>query len=90
MKKSTEEEMTTLPYFYATIKIHKRKKDVRPIRACCGSILYRLGIVVDMWLQQVAVDFDSYIKNSKDFKDKLLQQPMRAGTKIFTADARAM
>ena len=90
MMQSTEEEMRSLPYFYVMMKIHKERMGVRPITACCGTILYRLGIVVDMWLQRVATTFDSYIKNSKEFKDKLLSLPRVRGTRIFTADARAM
>lgn len=43
-----------------------------------------------MWLQKVAITFDSYIKNSKEFKDKILSLPRVRGTKIFTPDARAM
>ena len=90
MQKITEEELSTLPYFYATKKIHKESMDVRPITACCGTILYRLGIIIDMWLQNVAITFDSYIKNSKQFKDKLLALPRKRDAKIFTADAHAM
>lgn len=90
MMKVTEDKLTSLPYFYTTMKVHKEKMGVCPITACCGTILYRLGIVVNMWLQKVAITFDSYIKNTKEFKDKLMALPKKTGIKIFTADARAM
>ena len=83
-------ERTTLPYFYATIKVHKDELGLRPITACCGSVLYRLGIIIDMYLHKVAETFESYIKNSKAFKDRLLSERHTEGTQIFTADARAM
>ena len=40
LMEQSELENTTLPYFYATIKVHKDELGLRPITACCGSILY--------------------------------------------------
>ena len=90
LMEQSELENTTLPYFYATIKVHKDDLGLRPITACCGSILYRLGIIIDMYLHEIAETFESYIKNSKTFKDKLMSETHTEGTQIFTADTRAM
>ena len=87
---ANDEERNTFAYFYATMKVHKSPVEIRPITACCGSMLYRLGMVVDMYLQEIAKTFNSYVKNSRTFKDAITARRAPPGTKIFTADARAM
>ena len=90
LMKQTEEEWQQLRYFYAMMKIHKDTLVIRSITACSGSILYRLRIFIDMYFQDMALTSDSYIKNSKSFKDRILQESEHRRAKKFTADARSM
>ena len=65
------EPTTNLPIFYMTIKIHKTPWSLRPITACRNTLLHKLGVFVDRYLQRYAQAFPSYFKNSRELKDKL-------------------
>ena len=79
-----------LPYFYLTMKVHKKPLKSRPIVSFSGSLFHSLGVWIDTHLQKVAKSFPSYIESSfdliKDFRN--LNLPLNC--RIFTADAVSM
>ena len=79
-----------LPYFYMTIKAHKNPWSLRPITACRDTILAGLGILVDRWLQRIAITIPSFFKNSATLKSFLENQRLPPNALLFTADARSM
>ena len=90
LSKMTDEENSKLQNFYSVMKIHKPPIDLLPITACCGGVLCRLGVIVDIHLQKVEKTFDSYIKNSTTFRRNTTQNNMKRGMAIWTADAKAL
>ena len=80
-----------LPVFYLTLKVHKSPWTTRPIVSCSGSLLYHLGVWVDIHLQKVATTQKTYIKNSLELKTLLMQvSPLPPGARLFTADATSV
>ena len=80
-----------LPVFYLTIKVHKIPCVTRQIVACSGSLLYHLGIWVDMHLQKVATTRKTYLKNSHQLKILLMNLGhLPRGARLFTSDATSM
>ena len=86
----TNQSDTGLPVFYLSAKVHKTPWSTRPIISCSGSLLYSVGVWVDRQLQKVAIQQPSYIKNSKELKDLLLELVLPPGALLFTADAVSM
>ena len=78
------------PTFYLTIKIHKTPWKTRPIVYCSGSLLYLLGVWVDMKLQIVAKSQHSYISSSKKLKDLIVPLNLSPNAQLFTDDAVLM
>ena len=89
-KSNDSQPCMTFPYFYMTPKVHKTPWKLRPITACRNTILYKLGVIVDKYLQQVAHTFDSYFKNSKELKDRIINIQLPPNAVLFTADAVSM
>ena len=84
-------ESAKLPVFYLTIKIHKTPWTTRPIVSCSGSLLYSLGVWVDMHLQKVATTRKTYLKNSLQLKNFLIDLGhLPRGARLFTSDATSM
>ena len=91
LRSTFEPEKATLPVFYLTLKVHKSPWTTRPIVSCSGSLLYHLGIWVDSHLQKLATVQKTYIKNSKELKDLIVQlSPLPPGARLFTSDATSM
>ena len=66
--------------FYLTLKAHKLQPGQtddqlksRPIVSCPGSLLHRLGVLVDRKLQEVAQKTILYFKNTLELKKQLLE-----------------
>lgn len=78
------------PAFYLLFKVHKTPWSTRPIVSCSGSLLHSLGIWVDRKLQSIVQQLPSYLKNTKDLKDELLQLDLPQGAQLFTVDAVSM
>ena len=85
-----EPESKKLPVFYLTLKVHKTPWTTRPIVSCSGSLLYHLGVWVDIQLQIVATAQKSYLKNSRQLKDLIGDLTLPPGSRLFTADATSM
>ena len=51
-----------LPVFYLTLKVHKSPWTTRSIVFCSGSLLYHLGVWIDVHLQKVTTTKNIYIK----------------------------
>ena len=84
-------EDAKIPVFYITLKVHKTPWLTRPIVSCSGSLLYHLGIWVDSHLQKLATTQKTYIKNSRELVNVILQlSPLPPGARLFTADATSM
>ena len=79
-----------LPVFYLTIKKHKTPWTTRPIVSCSGSLLYHLGVWVDLHLQKVATTQPSYIESSKDLVEDFSTRTLPACCSLFKADATSM
>ena len=60
-----------LPVFYLTIKRHKTPWSTRPIVSCSGSLLYYLGVWVDLHLSVIAKKQLSYLGSSHDLNNIL-------------------
>ena len=91
LRATLDPKTAKLPVLYLTLKVHKDPWTTRPIVSCSGSLLYHLGIWVDTLLQDVAIAQPTYLKNSKELKDKLMTlSPLPIGCRIFTADATSM
>ena len=81
----------TLPVLYLTLKVYKTPWTTRPIVSCSGSLLYHLGVWVDIHLQKVATTQKTYLKISLQLKNELMRlQPLPPGARLFTADATSM
>ena len=79
-----------LPVFYLTIKAHKEPWATRPIVSCSGSLLYSIGVWVDLHLQKIATIQPSYIKSSKELKNSLDLIALPPNCSLFKADATSM
>ena len=91
LRATFEPETATLPVFYLTLKVHKSPWTTRPIVSCSGSLLYPLGVWVDSHLQKLATVQRTYIKNSRELKDLIVQlSPLPPGARLFTSDATSM
>ena len=85
-----------VPYtcFYLTLKAHKLKLGQTvdhlkscPIISCPGSLLHGLGVWVDRKLQEVTKKTVSYLKNTLELKNQLLDLHLPPNTWLLTADA---
>ena len=85
-----EPDKAKLPVFYLTAKVHKDPWTTRPIVSCSGSLLFSIGVWVDLHLQKVATCQPSYIKSSKDLKDIFDTLVLPPNCSLFKADATAM
>ena len=79
-----------LPVLYLTLKVHYSPWTTRPIVSCSGSLLFHLGVWVDLHLQKIATTQKSYLKNSRQLKDILCTLNLPPGCRLFTADATSM
>ena len=89
-KHLTEEHAQQLSIFYLTLKVHKSPWTTRPIVSCSGTLLYFLGVWVDLHLAKVATTLPYYLRNSKDLVDLLLPLDLPPGSRLFIADATSM
>ena len=78
------------PVFYLTAKVHKDPWATRPIVSCSGSLLFSIGVWVDLHLQTVATCQPSYIQSSKELKDAFDTLVLPPHCSLFKADATAM
>jgi hypothetical protein len=79
------------PFFYLTMKIHKKPLKTRPIVSYSGSYFYGLGVWVDHYLKQAAVTLRSYLRSSFDLRAQLHTLVLPPGRhRLFTADATSM
>ena len=78
------------PIFYLTLKVHKSPWTTRPIVSCSGSLLYYLGVWVDLHLNKVATVQPSYLRNSRALVDILLPLDLPPGARLFISDATSM
>ena len=60
------------PLFYVTLKVHKSSWTTQLIVAYSGSLLYHLGVWVNLHLQKFATTQNKYIKNPKELKDVII------------------
>ena len=80
-----------LPVFYQTLKLHKTPWTTRPIVSCSGSLLYSLGVWVDLHLQTVATIQPAYIESSRQLIDEFSTiTPLPPNCSLFKADAVSM
>ena len=79
-----------LPVFYLTIKRHKTPWSTRPIVSCSGSLLYYLGVWVDLHLAVIAKKQPSYLGSSHDLKQILDTTDLPPNASLFIADAESM
>ena len=79
-----------LPVFYQTMKIHKSPSATRPIVSCSGSLLFSIGIWVDLHLQKLSTIQPAYIESSRQLKDELNTLIIPPNCSLFKADAKAM
>ena len=80
----------TLPVFYLTIKRHKTPWSTRPIVSCSGSLLYYLGVWVDIHLAVIAKAQPSYLGSSRDLKIALDELDLPPNASLFISDAKSM
>ena len=78
------------PIFYLTLKVHKSPWTTRPIVSCSDSLLYYLGVWVDLHLNKVATRQPSYLRNSKALVDILLPLDLPSNARLFISDATSM
>ena len=78
------------PYFYLLMKVHKPTLSSRPIVSCSGSLLYALGVWVDLKLQRIAAQQHTFLKSSFDLKNELLDLHLPPTARFFTSDAVGM
>lgn len=82
------------PIFYILPKIHKATipPPGRPIVASIGSPTERISAFVDNSLQDIVKDLPSYVKNSKEFLDKLKEvtQPLPKESLLVTIDVTSL
>ena len=86
-----QEVTDPFPYFYLTMKVHKKPLKTRPIVSYSGSFFYGLGVWVDHYLKQAAVTLRSYLKSSFELRAELHNLVLPPGRyRLFTADATSM
>ena len=85
-----DKEPKKLPIFYLTLKVHKSPWTTRPIVSCSGSLLYHLGVWVDLHLAKVATAQPAYLRNSRDLVDELITLDLPPNARLFIADATSM
>ena len=79
------------PVFYQTLKLHKSPWLTRPIVSCSGSLLYHLGIWVDLHLQKIATVQPAYIESSRHLLESFDSiTPLPPNCSLFKADAVSM
>ena len=76
--------------FRAMPKIHKSPWALRPVIAKVGTTIECISKWLDYELQKLRKFIPTYIKDSRDYHQKITSRQWPAGTKIFTADASAM
>ena len=86
----TEAHAAQLSIFYLTLKVHKSPWTTRPIVSCSGTLLYYLGIWVDLHLNKVATSLPYYLRNSRDLVNLLLPLDLPPGARLFISDATSM
>ena len=84
-------EEAKLPVFYLTLKLHKTPWTTRPIVSCSGSLLYHIGVWVDMHLQKIATIQPAYIESSRQLIETMKSiTPLPPNCSLFKADAVSM
>ena len=65
IRNSQRKVKNPFPVFYITLKIHKTPWTTRPVVSCPGSLLYAIGVWVDIKLQPIATAQPSYLRSSR-------------------------
>ena len=86
----SDDNTDAFPYFYLLMKVHKPVLSSRPIVSCSGSLLYALGVWVDIKLQDIAAQQPTFFKSSFDLKEELIQLHVPESGRFFTSDAVGM
>ena len=79
-----------LPVFYLTIKRHKTPWETRPIVSYSDSLLYLLGVWVDIHLAVIAKAQPSYLSSSLDLKKMLDPLDIPPNSSLFIKDAKSI
>ena len=72
------------------MKIHKGDDQTRPVVSCPGSLLEGIGIWLCKYLQPLAEEQDSYLKDSKELIKMLFALKLPPNAVLFTSDAVSM
>eukprot|EP00957_Ditylum_brightwellii_P114998 8771620-Ditylum_brightwellii.AAC.1 len=83
------ENKDPFPAFYLLAKVHKTPWKTLPIVSCAGSLLHPLGFWLAHYIHDIAKAMYTYLADSKQLKDGLIQLKILPGAKI-TADAASM
>ena len=78
------------PRFYGLPKIHKSNIPLRPIVSSIGNITYNLSKFLTQVLSPLVGKTEHYIKNSRDFVDKIKQLEVPPGRKMVSYDVTAL
>ena len=76
--------------FYGLPKIHKRDVPLRPIVSSIGNITHNSAKFLTQVLSPLVGKTDHFIKNSKDFVDKISQLEVPPGRKMISYDVTAL
>jgi len=89
-RRSLNQHGCNVAKFRATIKAHKTPPKTRPNIATCGTFLGSVSNWLDYHLQPLMKFLPWCVKDSKSFRDELIQLDIPPNAKLFTFDAVSM